>query len=536
MMSSYSKMTSVTNDKSYLEEIAGESKEDRRRRLNRLSQQRGRARNKLLPKKTDALSRYLPTEDVQEFTDLLDKLKTFVTKEAKVEDLPELKKAIARLPEKVKQISKVKDCDDLEDKIFDRQEELEEETGKPAGKRATVTQNMKAVNVFYRKYIGNTTRGAKVLDCTDFRWTRETDKVIKFNLQENKGVNNSIAQPFSALAAILRNLEGYEVEQEIYSKLAKKYKADAKEDSDENKLSPEQQKNYLIWDVITDRINKKKDEMSEKERAVIAVYTTRSPRRLGDYALMKIRRLPAKFVNIKEEYEDLIETLDKIFNWLIVNDGVPYEFVYNIYKTSGKYKQQRYTIYDMKKELKTELVEALSEYINDKDNKIQTGKFLFTQNKGQPCNKTFSTYLADTFAKYVKKRTSVNLLRHAYIANFLDLRPTNAQKLKLAKEMAHSIKLQSEYDVVDDRYAEKLDTLGFGNDVEEIIAKQLTPEKAKKKPKREIKEEDEDFKPSPKKTSTKKKKHKKEVKIEETKESPKKGDRAERLRKRNKNN
>ena len=102
--------------------------------------------------------------------------------------------------------------------------------------------------------------------------------------------------------------------------------------------------------------------------------------------------------------------------------------------------------------------------------------------------------------------------------------------------MAHSIKLQSEYDVVDDRYAEKLDTLGFGNDVEEIIAKQLTPEKAKKKPKREIKEEDEDFKPSPKKTSTTKKKHKKEVKIEETKESPKKGDRAERLRKRNKNN
>jgi len=525
-------MTSVTDNKSYLEEIDGETKEERRRRLNRLSQQRLRARNKLLPKKTDTLAQFLPTQDVQEFSDLLDQLKIFVTREAKVEDLPKLKQAIIELPDKIEKISKVKDCDDLEEKIFERQEKIEEKGGKKAGKKTTVSQNMNAVNLFYRKYIGNTDRGAKVLDCTDFEWTRDTEKVIKFNLEDNKGKNNTIAQAFQTLAAILRNLEGYEVEKEIYSNLAKKYKADAKEDADENKLSPEQQKNYLTWDVITDRINKNKDKMSEKERALVAVYTTRSPRRLGDYALMKIRRLPAKFVDDKEAYEDFIENLDKNFNWLIVSDGAPYEFVYNVYKTSGKYKQQRYTIYDMKqKQLKNELVKAISEYINDKDNKIQSGKFLFSQKGGQPYGKNFSTYLADTMEKYVKKRTSVNLLRHAYIANFLDARPTNKQKLVLAKEMAHSLKLQSEYDVVDDKFAEKLDILGFGDEVEEIIQQQLTPEKAKKKPKKEIKEDDEDYEPSPKK-----KKPKKEAKKEETKELPKKSDRAERLRKRNKNN
>ncbi len=427
----------TTDDKSYLDIISGESKEDRRRRLNRLAKQRSRAKAELLKPASESnakLGDKLSDDVLHSFQEALNKLNEFVKKGSKVKDIPAINKAIEELPKKAKMIQQVKDCNDLEKKITSverKNKELNPKKKVPSNN--TIHQNMQTLASFYKNYTN------KQLDCSDLEWVRDTDRVLSFidNFPKYKTETTRNRQR-SMLASVLRNLEDYKKEYEIYSTLSTDIFANKiSKQIGENKLSDSQKKNYMDWDEIINKLNKN-TKLSLQDKALTSLYTRIPPRR-RDYSIMKVIFKKNKDVTTK-----YIKDLDRDYNYLILNNsGVPEEIIFYNYKTKDVFGKQNYKLKDKK------LIKDLQNYIKD-ENK-NNGDFLFSQSNGKPYKSTFSTLISNTFNSAVKKKLSVNLLRHSYISHILKQGLTLNKRKEIAERMGHSLSIQSTYNVVDDK-------------------------------------------------------------------------------------
>jgi hypothetical protein len=448
----------MTSDKAYLAKIDGETKEQRRRRLNKLSQQRRREKLKLLKPASRSnvkLGDKLPDKDLKAFQSAIDKLSEFIKTGAKVKELPAISEAIQQLPNRAKLITQINDCDEMEAKIVAVEEEnkrLNPGKRKSFPSKDTVKKNMKNLATFYGKYSG------KILDCTDLEWTRDTDKVLEFiDTEPTYKTESTRNGKRSVLASSLRNLKGYQREYKIYSILSTDvYANKIKPQIGENKLSDSQQKNYMDWKDIMKNIEKNQKKLSSEAKALIALYTEIPPRRVKDFALMKVILESNEEVTAKD-----IRDLDRDFNYLIVNEeGVPAELIWFNYKTKAVFGKQDY---DLKGNDNKTLREALQNYI--KDSKKKSGDFLFTKGKkGLPYGGAFSTFVSSTFNKATGKKVSANLLRHSYISHILKQGLSLNKREAIAKQMAHSIGVQATYQVIDDKDEDE-----FKDDLEDDI-------------------------------------------------------------------
>ena len=349
------------NNTDHLKIIEGESTIDRKKRLNKLRQQKYRAAQRAkTPEATKAkataakakqrtsqrltaisegTSKALESTDTKTLKSSIQMLNELLEKNDP-NDLPKIEKILIEAPELVKLIKGHKNCDDLIKQINKREKEVKKNNPKantPSEK--TVKANIGKVKNIYKQFTKK-----KDFDCKDFSWVRDTDKLIKFfednpNWTTDKSENSNR----TALASVLRGLDGYQKEYKIISDLSSDIANNkiAKQIG-ENKLSKKQLKNYLPWDQLVEKTQAaiKRKQTPLKDKALMALYTLRPPRR-NDYSEMKVIRTKSNKVTAKT-----IANLDKKFNYMILDKSdKPKELRFSRYKTEKKYGTQ---IFDVK--------------------------------------------------------------------------------------------------------------------------------------------------------------------------------------------
>jgi hypothetical protein len=190
------------------------------------------------------------------------------------------------------------------------------------------------------------------------------------------------------------------------------------------------EKNGDAWDAITAKVaqqNADADEHHEKYRKLTSVvpnlYTMFPPRRNIDYTEMMIAT-------------DETDITDQSRNYLAIQEikgKIGMMFIFNIYKTSGIYRQQAF-------ELPDDLVKVLMNYIKARGKK--DGDYLLT---GERSGEKFDSWgIVNILHEVFGGNISTQMLRHMY----LDKYNTPERKIVIeemmgdADKMAHSIVTQ----------------------------------------------------------------------------------------------
>ena len=459
------------SNKSHLDKIDGESTIDRKKRLNKLRQQKYRAAQKLkdpdaakakataekskqrtskrLTSISEGTSKALESTDLKTLKNSIKMLNDLLEKNDP-KDLPKIEKILIEAPELVKLIKGQKDCEDLITLINER--ELEVKLNNP-GKKNKPEMDTIIANVAKAKNIYKLYKKKDNFNCKDFSWVKPIDKLLDF-FRTNKTwkVESSRNSNRSALASVLRNLDGYQNEYKILSELSSDISNNklAKERG-ENKLSKAQLANYVPYPELVKKTTAawRKKSTTIKDMALSALYILRPPRR-NDYSFMKIIRTKSGKVTAAT-----IAKLDKKFNYLILDKSDnPKEMRFSKYKTQKKYGTQLLDLNSTAVQSKAnirEFIQILKQYIKQTD--LKNGDFLFTNTKGNPYEKgTWSGLITGVFQKLIGKRVGSNLARHSYISDFLgkNPQPTLNKRAAVAYMMAHSVSVQATYQYLPD--------------------------------------------------------------------------------------
>ena len=161
----------------------------------------------------------------------------------------------------------------------------------------------------------------------------------------------------------------------------------------------------------------------------MSVYVDIPPRRVEDYSHMRIT------------YNDPTDTRS---NWLVLSpEHRPKWMQINVYKTSGRYGQ--YTL----KTLPNALRDTLQAHIIESN--LSENSPLFGTAAGRLTSASaFSTVVGNAMLNILGRRATVNILRHSKISDFLKTRGLTLEKKDaLAKQMAHSVIMQAQYEKLD---------------------------------------------------------------------------------------
>ena len=169
----------------------------------------------------------------------------------------------------------------------------------------------------------------------------------------------------------------------------------------------------------------KKEKLSSKEfnyltnYLITALYILLPPVRL-DYAPMSI--------------VDKEEDVDDKSNFLVVKSRNKKHFIINEYKSSKTYGSQKINI-------PSELNSIINLYL-----KFHKDKSSFLMNsRGQALSANgLSKLLTSSFGRYSDKTITLNLLRHIYISENVEL-TKDSKEQKLAEAMQHSVQMQQNY-------------------------------------------------------------------------------------------
>jgi hypothetical protein len=309
-------------------------------------------------------------------------------------------------------------CESLFKKILSAKKEIAESKNKTIKESSIKSQFVKVQNIY--KKMNN-----KPIDCSNFNWLRDTDKVLKF-IQDNpvwKTADSKSGQ-VQAISSILSVVDGFQKEYKIYSKYSTIKRAAIDKIKSKNLLT-DRERNLLPWATIKTAWDSKNSSLSERDRALVGIYVLLPPRRVEVIASLILSN-SAK--------------LDLSQNYLIIKNKIPIEFVYNNYKTSKKYGTQKISI-------NKALAVILQAHI--KKSKIKLGQFLFGTNKNtQYAN--FSNQITDSFANLVGTHLTANLLRHSYISWFLSTGVKSIEEQdQLARKMGTSKNMLQQYLRVD---------------------------------------------------------------------------------------
>lgn len=318
-------------------------------------------------------------------------------------------------------VPRISGCDDLERRVRERRDEMRRLNLKRRYTTdASIAQQFARLKVMYRQMFDKETM------CDDFEWARDTRRVLAF-IHDNPAWKTDYTRHAyrSALAAVLRNLLGFEKESAVYSAVVKTGRATLEQQVGENKLRGTAKDNYLPWSELVEAAAKA--PAGSTDAAIMAIYTFIPPRRLLDYSIMRVVR------------GGDADTLDPSDNYLVVDgDNRPQTFIFNRYKTSASFGQQVIPV-------QRHLADVLHRYL--RKHAIREG-WLFPHRTGSP-HTNFSRVVSDVFRRHTGKAVSVDLLRHAFVTMALDRRPTLNERAELARQMAHSVGTQAQYEILE---------------------------------------------------------------------------------------
>jgi integrase len=231
--------------------------------------------------------------------------------------------------------------------------------------------------------------------------------IIKTTAKGEVASNNSIKNNLNALIwKVGRDSEAGKVYHKAMVEMAVQLKGEATYTTTEKSVP---------WDVLS-QVYKKYDG---QDRRILAVYTLAPPRRLHDYASMRV--VARKPKNIEGNY--------LVFN----KSGMT--FYFGDYKTKKTYGVQTFKV-------PAALREELDEY-------IVAGTPLFSVASGKPFGDTaFSAHIGNLTAPHIEGnvRATPTTFRHSYISHFLAGNPPTAQRVRVAEMMGHSSGMQLQYD------------------------------------------------------------------------------------------
>ena len=241
---------------------------------------------------------------------------------------------------------------------------------------------------------------------------------------------NSYKSHLNSIVAIIGRIKEmnreYQLLAPVNTALAKNYS----DDRDENTVSIKD--NQRIINFEPKNIKAMLNSISDiYQKAIFSVYTLQPPRRLEDFAAMKITT-----------ESDPQQLRNKKFNYIIIDDNnVPSQFVYNRFKTYKTIGQQ---VYDIKKDL----ADVLKQYI--KTYKLKENNFLFgksTNVNERQSESNFSKKVSDTFNKVYKSSISISnrWIRISFATYLNTLNLTIKQREDYALKMAHNFKTNLQY-------------------------------------------------------------------------------------------
>ena len=236
----------------------------------------------------------------------------------------------------------------------------------------------------------------------------------------------------SKIASILLFLEatdpqGYKQAIEQYRRQMFEDIEEYDKDQDKQELTERQKQHMKSWEEIKQIVDKlaeevkplltkSKTELTNEEKLKIQdylislAYGYQSPRRLLDYAEMKIS-------NFTPEEDNYI-------------DRKTGEFVFNKYKTAKTYGEQRIKI-------KPELLKLLKLWVG-----INESDYMILTKKGDKfTSPTLNLKLNNIFGKGV----GVNLLRHAFVSSELKDMPKLTEMKETAEELGHNLEQMLKY-------------------------------------------------------------------------------------------
>ena len=115
-------------------------------------------------------------------------------------------------------------------------------------------------------------------------------------------------------------------------------------------------------------------------------------------------------------------------NYLFMEDGNPVQFVFQQYKTSGKYGQMPVAVTE-------ELQDEIKSFLDGRDE-----GYLF----GKPLTKSQVQYALKTVFEGIGKHVTINLMRHIWATEGVDLEQRKKEK-QLARSMMHATDTQQGY-------------------------------------------------------------------------------------------
>jgi hypothetical protein len=230
----------------------------------------------------------------------------------------------------------------------------------------------------------------------------------------------------SAVLAVFRHNEGlkqqenkaytewYEAFQNIHNMIEERYK--------KNEPTQKQKEAYVPYSQIV----KARDSLAKgtPERLLFAFYTYLPPLRCD---FNRVRIYTAE--EIPKEPEA---------NYIHLKNTTHAQLVLNEYKTQGKRKSPYV------KDLPEHLIEELEASLKDKPR-----DWLFTDKNMNPyVPKSFTKWANRVFARVLKKKMTVSMIRHSFI-NSLDFNTISvAEKEAIANDMAHTVGTQDRYRLI----------------------------------------------------------------------------------------
>jgi len=265
-----------------------------------------------------------------------------------------------------------------------------------------------------------------------FEFLKNTDLVIN-TVIEKYFLDSTKANIFVSLTSICGRIESLEEPYRLYSDFGNTLQKKIQKQTEENVLSPNQEKSWLSWDKILDLAPVVK-EMPLQDQLIYGIYTQHPPRRVMDYASLSI------FIETNSVIS--LDTIPSDGNYLVVDAfNVPIGLSIGLYKTSKSYGPYRFLL-----EKGSILFNLLQAYIHHLPSH---GDFLF-HNQDEAL---LSRKIGDIFEKATLKvfgiatRVTANILRHSFISNMVQksLFKTVALRTEKAFEMGHSTTQQNLY-------------------------------------------------------------------------------------------
>jgi hypothetical protein len=223
-----------------------------------------------------------------------------------------------------------------------------------------------------------------------------------------------------------------------------------------------------INDTLKKKLPKGNTMRIETQRALAAVYGLQAPRRIDDYAFMKITD-----TNIKN-----IEVLDKSNNYLLVDSKLtPLWFVFNKYKTSKAMGTQMFQVPDIVKPFLQDHIKARKLNVDSNLFGMRNESNAYNSNLGTDIEYVFTRMYGEVITvRFIRKSAATTLWENAgnveEIEEFADrmghspftnLSYNTFKNKKLTKEWeTRLIELEKEYIKKDPSFKSRIEKAGEG--------------------------------------------------------------------------